>query len=1015
MLDKKESERNLEEDFVSKLKDLKYDYRSDIKDREGLEANFRKKFETLNRVNLSKNEFQRLLTTIVTPDVFKASKLIRNIETFDRDDGTPLNYTLINTKDWCKNTYEVTNQLRINTDYSHHRYDVVLLINDIPVVQVELKTYGINPRRAMEQIVKYKQDPGNGFTKTLLCFVQLFIVSNSADTFYFTNNNLKHFAFDAKEQFLPIYQFAKQDNTKITNLFKFADHFLRKCTLGEMISKYMVLIESEQKLLMMRPYQIYAVESILECVKHDSGNGYIWHTTGAGKTLTSFKASTLLKSNEDIHKCIFVVDRKDLDRQTRDEFNRFQENCVEENTNTDTLVRRLLSNDYAHKVIVTTIQKLGIALNQSGESANESTSIDRRTFKQRLQSLKDKRMVFIFDECHRSQFGENHQAIKNFFPKSQLFGFTGTPIFEANASVKKINGDIATLRTTEDLFAKLLHSYTITDAIEDKYVLRIHIEYFKPKKAQDIDQTTTITKRAVVEAILKKHDSATCHRRFNALFATASINDAIEYYEVFKTLQPEYQKANPEFVPLKVAAIFSPPADGDKDIQQIQEDLTQERIDNQHNPESKKIALMSIISDYNERYRTNRDMDNFDVYYQDIQGRIKKHEFTNSDLADNGNEKIDITIVVDMLLTGFDAKYLNTLYVDKNLRHHGLIQAFSRTNRILNASKPYGNIVDFRQQKERVDGAITLFCGNNLERSREIWLVEKPNAVINKYEHAVSEVHEFMQSQGLEMTPDQINNLKGDHNRVEFIQRFKEVQRLKNQLDQYTNITDEQRTQIQKIISEKDFLGFRCAYLQTAKRLLEERGTPIMGGEESNPELEQLDLELVMFASNLIDYDYIMNLISRYSFQDPIQQKVTKDELISLIRSDSKFLDEHDDITAYVRSLKEGEGLTVAQIRDDYEKFKINKQSIQIRDIAHNYGLTDSSLSSFVDAIVQRKVFEAEQLTDLMTSLELSWHDRYQREQALMADLVPILKKRARGQAITGLSGYEYANVDECI
>ncbi len=346
-------EQGIEDIFIEKLRSLKYTYRSDIRDRAALEKNFREKFQELNRVNLDDDEFDRLLEEIITPDVFAAAKTLRDRNSFTRDDGTPLNYTLVNIKDWCKNTFEVVNQLRINTDNSHHRYDVILLINGVPVVQIELKSLGISPRRAMEQIVDYKNDPGNGYTSTLLCFMQLFIVSNRTDTWYFANNNARHFSFNADERFLPVYQFAAEDNKKITHLDSFAEAFLPKCTLGQMISRYMVLIASEQKLLMMRPYQIYAVKAIVDCIHQNCGNGYIWHTTGSGKTLTSFKASTLLKDNPDIEKCLFVVDRKDLDRQTREEFNRFQEGCVEENTNTGALVRRLLSDDYADKVIVT--------------------------------------------------------------------------------------------------------------------------------------------------------------------------------------------------------------------------------------------------------------------------------------------------------------------------------------------------------------------------------------------------------------------------------------------------------------------------------------------------------------------------------------------------------------------------------------------------------------------------------------------------------------------------------------
>ncbi|MBM4153249.1 MAG: type I restriction endonuclease subunit R, partial [Kiritimatiellaceae bacterium] len=409
------SERDLELQFIEKLRNLKYEYRSDIHDRSALERNFREKFEKLNRVNLTDSEFARLLEEVITPDVFTAARILRERNSFTRDDGTPLNYTLVNIRDWCKNHYEVIHQLRINTDYSHHRYDVILLINGVPVVQIELKTLGISPRRAMEQIVEYKNDPGNGYARTLLCFIQLFIVSNRNETWYFANNNARHFTFNADERFLPIYQFADEANKKITHLDSFAETFLVKCTLGQTISRYMVLVASEQKLMMMRPYQVYAVKQIVNTIDQNCGNGYIWHTTGSGKTLTSFKASTLLKDNPDIEKCLFVVDRKDLDRQTREEFNRFQEGCVEENTNTGALVRRLLSEDYADKVIVTTIQKLGLALDETSKRNKQRKKNDQPTYKDLLAPLRDKRIVFIFDECHRSQFGENHKAIKELF------------------------------------------------------------------------------------------------------------------------------------------------------------------------------------------------------------------------------------------------------------------------------------------------------------------------------------------------------------------------------------------------------------------------------------------------------------------------------------------------------------------------------------------------------------------------------------------------------------------------
>jgi type I restriction enzyme R subunit len=701
-------EHQIEAMLIGELRNLKYVHREDVSDRAALEKNFREHFQSLNRVSLTDEEFARLLEEIITPDVFTASQMLRTRNAFTRDDGTPLNYTLVNIDDWCKNTFEIVNQLRINTDYSHHRYDVVLLINGVPVVQIELKNLGINPRRAMEQIVEYKNDPGNGYTRTLLCFVQLFVVSNRTDTWYFANNNARHFSFNADERFLPIYQHAAEDNTKITFLDDFAEKFLAKCTLAQMVSRYMVLVASEQKLLVMRPYQIYAVQNIMRCIDQNSGNGYIWHTTGSGKTLTSFKTSTLLKAKAAIEKCLFVVDRKDLDRQTREEFNRFQEGCVEENTNTDALVRRLLSDDAADKVIVCTIQKLGLALDENSKRNKGREKRGLATYTDQLDVLRDKRIVFIFDECHRSQFGDNHQAIKEFFPKAQLFGFTGTPIFEENASYRRIEGDVQTLRTTQDLFQQSLHEYTITHAIEDRNVLRFHVDYYKPDGKQPTKSGETLAKRAIVDAILAKHDAATGGRKFNAILATASINDAIEYYALFESAQAQRQEDDAKADPLNVAAVFSPPGDVSADVKQIQEDLPQEQEDNKHDPEGKKKALQKIIAGYNARFGTNHRIEEFDLYYQDVQQRIKDQQFPNADLPKKGREKLDITIVVDMLLTGFDSKYLNTLYVDKNLKHHGLIQAFSRTNRVLNDTKPYGHILGIKLLK---DGHIDTVIG----------------------------------------------------------------------------------------------------------------------------------------------------------------------------------------------------------------------------------------------------------------------------------------------------------------
>ncbi|OHE11001.1 MAG: DEAD/DEAH box helicase [Sulfurimonas sp. RIFOXYD12_FULL_33_39] len=978
-------ENNIEQNFINKLIEQKYTYRPDIRTRDALNQNFREKFQELNFVNLSDAEFSRVLDQIITSDVFTASKRLREYNTFERDDGTPLHYTLVNIKDWCKNSFEVINQLRINTDNSYHRYDVILLINGIPLVQVELKTLDISTRRAMQQIIEYKNDAGNGYTKTLLCFMQLFVVSNQHNTYYFANNNTKHFNFNADERFLPLYEYADEKNKKIHLLNDFTNTFLSKCILGEMISRYMVLVASEQKLMMMRPYQIYAVKAIVKSIERNSGNGYIWHTTGSGKTLTSFKASTLLKDNPDIEKCLFVVDRKDLDRQTREEFNRFQDGCVEENTNTDTLVKRLLSDNYNDKVIVTTIQKLGIALDS------------KNGYKKSLELLSDKRVVFIFDECHRSQFGENHKAIKEFFPRSQLFGFTGTPIFIENSTYTEISGEEKTIKTTKDLFENELHTYTITNAIEDDNVLRFHVDYYQ---ADNQTQTNTISQKAVVEAIIAKHDAATQERKFNAILATSSINHAIEYHRLFKSMEHS----------LNIACVFSPPvqvldsnATNKKDIEQLEEDLPQEKADNSVKPNEKKKALIEIINDYNAQYGTNHDINNFDTYYQDVQQRIKDQQYSNADYPHKN--KIDITIVVDMLLTGFDSKYLNTIYVDKNLKYHGLIQAFSRTNRILNDTKPYGNILDFRAQEDEVDKAMVRFSGKNLkEEAKKIWLVESAPVVIEKLDNAVSAMESFMISKGLKNTPEQVHNLQGDEDKARFINLFKAVQRLKTSLDQYTDLSEENKQIIEEVIPKDTLRAFKGAYLETAAKLKALQGK---NRDDVSSVVEELDFEFVLFASAVIDYDYIMSLIAKYTGTSSEKQKMNKSQLIGLIESDAKFMGEVEDIKAYIETLKMGEVLNEEEIKIGYELFKAKKSSNKIDEIAANYGLDKKALGAFVNLTLTRFIFDAQILSDLFAPLELGWKERAKKEAQMMSKLIPLLKKQAGEYEISGLSAYE--------
>ncbi len=646
---------------------------------------------------------------------------------------------------------------------------------------------------------------------------------------------------------------------------------------------------------------------------------------------------------------------------------------MEQNTNTEVLVRRMLSEDYADKVIVTTIQKLGLALNENSTRNKQQQKNGKLTYKERLEPLRNKRIVLIFDECHRSQFGENHRAIKEFFPKAQLFGFTGTPIFDENASYQQIDGDVGSFKTTQDIFEQELHAYTITHAIEDKNVLSFHIDYFGK---QEENKPPAKTKKSqlpppekVINAILDKHDSATNQRRFNAILATASINHA---------------------------CVFSPPAEGNKDVQQLQEDLQQEKADNQQEPEAKKAALKRIIDDYNQQYGSNHSINEFDLYYQDVQQRIKDHKYSNADYP--RQNKIDITIVVDMLLTGFDSKYLNTLYGDKNLKHHGLIQAFSRTNRVLNDTKPWGNILDFRYQESDVDAAIALFSGADQGKAREIWLVDEAPKVVAQYAKAVDQLASFMQSKGLDCEPSQVVNLKGDRARAEFINRFKEVQRLKTQLEQYTDLDEQSKQAIEQKLPTDKLRSFRAMYLDTALDLKGKQG-------KTDDPVEQLDFDLVLFASAVIDYDYIMGLIAK-STQKSGKQKLSRGQLIEMISANANLLGERDDLIAYINGLAAGQ-VDEKQIRAGYQEFRAQRAAARLGDIAARHGLDGEALQGFMDRIMDRMIFDGEHLTDLLSPLGLGWKARRVAELALMADLVPYLQKLADGREISGLNAYE--------
>lgn len=985
-----QSEAQLEQQFIEKLQELKYTYRSDIRDLDALERNFREKFERLNFVSLSDDEFRKLLQENITSDVFTAAKHLREKQTFVRSDGTTFDYSLVNLRDWCKNEYEVVNQLTINTANSRQRYDVIILINGLPLVQIELKRHSVSSLKAVEQIVRYKQDRGNGYTNTLMCFMQLFVVSNGgSDTMYFANNNDEHFHFDTTNSYLPVYHAADRDNHKIVQLFTFTDMMLQKCELGKLISRYMVLVETERKILVMRPYQIYAVESIVNCVAQGNQNGFIWHTTGSGKTLTSFKASTLLKDNKDIEKCVFVVDRKDLDKQTRDEFNKFQEGCVEQNANTAALVSRLESEDYADKVIVTTIQKLGIALDPSSKNK----------YYQRLERLKDKRIVFIFDECHRSQFGENHKAIKNFFPNAQLFGFTGTPIFEENSSYVRVNGQQAEYVTTKDVFQECLHQYTITNAISDNNVLRFKVEYYGNRATHNTKDTEPVTKALtkdqIVEHILDNHNKLTAQRRFNALLAVPSIPDAIRYYQIFKDEQEKRVKADADYEPLNITAVFTPPMKNSSD-----EDLPQEEADNQENPDGNKKALGEIILDYNGRYGTNFSVDLFDEYYRDVQQRIKDQKYSNKDYPHD--KKLDVVIVVEMMLTGFDSKFLNTLYVAKDLKWHGLIQAFSRTNRILDGTKPYGNIICYRNLERTMEDAMVLFSGFDRDKGKEYWLVEPAEKVVEEYKEKITQLKTVMNGMGLECKPEEVVNIPQGENTSNFIEAFKDVQRLSLKLDQYVDMPEELSEMVAEAMPEDTLQQFRTAYLDLARRNRDSDGSRT----EETPEGDEPDFELSLFSSALVDYDYIMKLLAKYTDTHFEKVKITKEQLLEILAGSVDLMNERDYLKAFIEEeLKQGSGMSELEIRKRYKEFKDKRLNEQIAALAKEFGIDTSALEGFVSETAKLRRIDEDALRELLSHID-GWKQRKAAKENLLVRLAPLFSLLSGGNTIEGLNAY---------
>ena len=858
-----QSEYQLENELISQLKQLGYASVT-LKDESQLLSNLKTQIERANGLApLSETEWKQVISFLNTGTVFERAKNLRDLFPVKFDDGSSKHIFFLS-DDPSKNIYQVTNQITIDhRDYNGRtsRFDVTLLVNGLPLVQIELKKRGMEIAEAFNQTQRYIREAywaGQG----LFSFIQLFVISNGANTRYYSNGTTGiEFAFP----------WADVHNKHINEIVDFADTFLNQQHLTQMLTQYMVLLETTKSLMVLRPYQIYAVQRIVEHVQNSNQNGYIWHTTGSGKTLTSFKASQIIMQMPDVEKVLFVVDRNDLDTQTSREFNAFKAESVDSTDNTSTLVKQL---DQRHdKLIVTTIQKL-----------NRAISNDR--YQEYINYLKDKKVVFIFDECHRSQFGDTHQNIKKFFGNAQMFGFTGTPIFEENSQSK------AGLKLTTDyLFNQCLHQYVIVDAIRDRNVLQFQIDYrgkytakgmqnnldyedgvegIDTQELYDNPQRLEMIARYIVDT----HDTKTKNREFTAMFCVSSVDTLTQYYELFEKVQAEKQQLDEAegrlFKPLTIATIFSYGAneavENNDQNGLIQEESTD--APNQIN-QSSRDKLDRYIANYNAQFGTNYNSgDGFYAYYRDIADRVKK-------------KQIDILLVVNMFLTGFDSKPLNTLYVDKNLKYHGLIQAFSRTNRVYNDKKPFGNIISFRNLKRATDEALALFSN---KEARKTVLVPSFDEIKQDYEQAVEKL--------LSITPDYqtVDDLVTEDQQLEFIKAFREVMRYNAQLQTFIEY-DQDDTKLDK----QHFANFASKYADLCRAI---RKTT---KKEKVSVLDDVDFQLDLLHSDRINVGYILTLLQMaVNAETDEQRKKYEAQVHDLIGSDISLHDKQDLIQKFI-------------------------------------------------------------------------------------------------------------------
>ncbi len=871
-----QSEQALEDGLIRQLQTLGYAY-VPIKDETALLANFKNQLEIHNGIRLTAGEFDKVLNHLNKGNVFDRAKTLRDRFQITRDNGESIYVRFLNQEHWCRNEYQVTRQVTMEGKYKN-RYDVTLLINGLPLVQIELKRRGLELKEAFNQINRYQRH-SYGASQALFQYVQLFVISNGVDTRYYANNR--------RQSFKQTFFWTDPANRKITRLEAFTETFLEKCHVSKMICKYTVLHESDKILMVLRPYQYYAVEALIDQVQNSARNGYIWHTTGSGKTLTSFKASQILVKLPHVDKVVFVVDRNDLDYQTTREFNFFSEGSVDGTDNTAHLVRQF--SDHT-KLIVTTIQKLNNAISRKRYLQKMEAELAAETFPgYNGHSGKgvpnQKRIVFLFDECHRSQFGETHKRIREFFTNHQMFGFTGTPIFAENA-VSNLFGK----RTTYELFGECLHKYVLTNAIRDDNVLRFAIEYvgrYKHKEGAEVDLDIEVEDidtqelldspqrlEKIADYIIAHHDRKTHRKAFTAIFCVSSIDTLVRYYKIFKARKEAGQHD------LRVVTIFSfranePDKDADGQIGDPDFDFNADTPVNVHSREQ----LDACIADYNRMYNTKhsaKDSQHFYNYYNDISKRIKEREKDGF----QDKDRVDILLVVNMYLTGFDAKKVNTLYVDKNLRHHGLIQAFSRTNRILNEVKSHGNIVCFRNLKDATDDAIALFSN---PEAKEVILMEPYEAYVRKFNAALERL--------LKIAPsvDSVDDLPSEEEELEFVKAFRELMRFRNILSGFSDFRFEDLG-----MAEQTFEDYKSKYLDIHDKV------KTATEKEKVSILDDVDFELELIHRDEINVAYILRLLSKLHEAEEKEKTKQREEIINLLGGEAQLRSKKELIEKFI-------------------------------------------------------------------------------------------------------------------